>query len=119
MEINEWLDKNSETMSWLMAHIQSPMPDSFESRMSEIESDIKLKDTAERLLADAESFLTQETARAILEVRRKHPDLSSEERKAFVKLCVKDVKRIYDGLDVTCRGIKDRLISCLNANRRT
>ena len=118
MEINEWLEKNSALMGKLIEHIKSPMPDSFESRLNEVESDIKLKDEAERLLADCETFLTQETARAILEVRSKHPDLNSEERKAFVKLSVRDVQRIHDGIEVSCRGIKDRMIACLNANRR-
>lgn len=112
----EWLIAFNPRMAILYSYAKSNLPASPEERHGDIEKSIHHSDEAARLLADAESYLTQATAIAVMKWKR-DDSLNADERRAMVKDEVRKIKRLCDGLSVTERSIKDRIYSSLNANK--
>ena len=117
LTFEEWLVKYNPRMAALYAYAKSPLPNDIGERHVDIEKGIHMGDEAGRLLADADSYLTNRTAQAILTCRDLNPDLNADERRAMVKDAVRKEKRLVDGLEVTAQTIKDRIYAHLNANR--
>lgn len=116
LSLDEWLEKHNPLMAKLYAYAKSSLPATPEERHGDIEKAIHHADESARLLADAESYLTQATAQAVL--KWKDDDtLTGDERKAMVKDAVRSIKRLCDGLSITERSIKDRIYASLNANK--
>jgi hypothetical protein len=78
---------------------------------------IQNADDCGRLLADAESFLSQAKAKAVLAMIDDYGDLTARDREILVKNEVRGVQRLVDGIAVTERTIRSRLFSSMNANR--
>lgn len=115
--LEEWLECFSPRFAALYAYAKSPLPNDIGERHNDIEKAIHFGDEVGRLLADAESYLTQHTAQAVLLVKEQHGDLNADERKTIIKDTVRKIQRLVDGLAVTERSIKDRVYVGLNANR--
>jgi hypothetical protein len=78
---------------------------------------IQSADDCGRLLADAQSYLSQAKAQAMLAVLDEYEDLSAKEREFVIKDRVRKIQRLCDGLEVTERTLRSRLFSSMNANR--
>lgn len=114
---DDWLQSTEERRNDLAEYGKTPLPADIGERHADMDKAIQGADDAGRLLADAESFLSQHFAQSILSMRDRYPDLSAKEREAIVRSEVRDIQRIVDGLAVTARTIKSRIMSNLNANR--
>lgn len=117
LNLSDWLISTQEKRDELDAYGKSPLPLDAGERHVEIERAIQNADDSGRLLADAESFLSQAKAQAVLAMIDKYPDLSSKEREIMVKDAVRGVQRLVDGISVTNRTINHRIFVIQNANR--
>lgn len=117
MTFLEWLDSTDNLRACLMDYAKSPLPADASERHADMDRAIQNGDDAGRLVADAEGYLIQAIAQAVMEARRLHPDLNSKEREAIVKDSVRHVQRLVDGLAVTDRSIKSRQFAMMNAGR--
>lgn len=113
----EWLQSTQELRDALAAYCKSPLPCDLSERHAAMDVAIQNADDAERLLADAESFLTQAEGLEAQSVRAKWPDLTADERRKVAKMGVRDVQRLVDGSAVTARTIRSRIYAMQNANR--
>ncbi len=116
MTFDEWLSQTQERRDELDAFARSPLPLGADVH-GETNRLIECEDDANRLLADAESFLTQYTAQAVLGIRAKYPDSSADERKIHVKDEVRQIQRLVDGIHVTAKTISNRRYLQMNAAR--
>lgn len=117
LELTEWLEQTEMLRADLYVYGKSPLPLEHGQRHTDTDEAINKSDTVGRLVADADSFLTQYTAKAVLSVKREFPDTSADERKILVKDSVREIQHIRDGLKVTERTIRDRIYTSMNANR--
>ena len=117
LDLGEWLTQTQTRRDELAEYGASPLPLEAGERHMDLEKAIQNGDDAGRLLADIQSFLTQATAQAVLDVRSSFDQLGADERKLLVKNKVRDIQRIADGLAVTQSSIRSRIFSTLNANR--
>lgn len=115
--LDQWLEAFSPRFAALYAYAKSPLPNDPGERSVDIESAIHHGDEAGRLKADAESYLTQAMAQAVLTCKDLNPGLTANERKLLVKDGVRKIQRLVDGLTVTERSIKDRIYAAFNANK--
>lgn len=116
LSLEDWLSSTQSRRNELDDFARSPLPignDAYGETNKLIESE----DDANRLLADAESFLTQYTAKAVLGVRARYPDSSADERKIHIKDSVRTIQRLVDGIQVTARSIANRRFITMNVNR--
>lgn len=116
MTFDQWLEQTQARRDELDAFARSPLPvgnDAF----GEYNTLIAAEDDAQRLLADAQTFLTQATAKAVLTIKTKYPDNSADERKILVKDSVRDIQRLVDGIEVTARAMGSRRFLSMNINR--
>lgn len=116
MTLPEWLESTQARRDELDAFVRSPLPignDSF----GDFNKLIANEDDANRLLADANTFLTQAQAQAVLSIKAKYPDNSADERKILIKDAIRDIQRLVDGIEVTARGISNRRYLAMNQNR--
>jgi hypothetical protein len=110
LTLEEWLTSTAEKREALFAYAKSEPPiDQDEAIQNEAEAAI--------LRADAEWYLTQETARQTLLVAKEYDALSADERRVMVKAKVADIKRLVDSLAVVVQTIKSRVYSAMNQNR--
>lgn len=116
LSLVEWLEQTESKREELYDFSKSKLPVGVSSS-DDMDKTIQAVDDAGRLLADAECFLIQETAQAVLDVKGKYEHLSADERKYMVKDRIRNMKRIVDGIGITHATIKNRLFSILNANR--
>lgn len=115
--LESWLEKNQEKLQGLCDYGLSALPSDVSERHADIERSIHSADEAGRLLADAESFLSQAQAKAFLHAKTLHPKFSPGELKFIVKNAVADIQRLVDGIAVTKSTLDHRIYSSLNANR--
>ena len=115
--LSEWLEATQSRRTELLAYAKSPLPVDISERHADLDMAIRAEDDLGQLLSDAESFLAQYTAQAVLAMREKYSDLSAKERELMIKAEVKDIRRVVDGIDVTSRTVKSRIFAILNANR--
>ena len=116
MNFTEWLESTQARRDELDAYARSPLPIGNDAA-GEINTLIAAEDDASRLLADAQTFLTQATAQAVLAIKTKYPDNSADERKILVKDSVRDIQRLTDGIEVTARAMSNRRYLHMNAAR--
>ena len=107
-----------------MDFCRSETPNDFGLMGADIDFSIRKAEQAGQLLADAEYYLTQETAKAMISVRKDADSLPEDatsptgtERAAIVKDWVKDIQRLVSGLEVVCRTLNSRIRSACNARR--
>jgi hypothetical protein len=113
----QWLDSVQERIDALYAYAKTPLPAGPEERHLDMDMAIQSADDCGRLLADAESFLSQAKAKAVLAMIDDYGDLTARDREILVKNEVRGVQRLVDGIAVTERTIRSRLFSSMNANR--
>lgn len=116
-EFLDWLTQTQAKRDSLCEYGLSQVPQDGIERGQDMDRAISMCDNACRLLADAESFLTHAKAQAVLSIKEKYPDFTARERERLEADTVKDVQRIYDGLEITTRTIKSRIFSAMNKNR--
>lgn len=112
----QWLEQTQARRDELDAYARSPLPIGNDAH-GEMNVLIENEDDAHRLLADAQTFVTQAQAQAILMIKAKYPDNSADERRVLVKDAIRDVQRLADGIEVTARGISNRRYLAMNQNR--
>ena len=116
-ELDSWLESTAEKRAELLRYSLSPIPTDPGVRQVDIGKALTLGQDAGDLLADIEKHLTDETGRAVLDVRKKYDDLTAEERRAQVKASVSSLARLRDGLQVICTSIKDRRFTLMSVGR--
>lgn len=112
----DWLTQTQARRDELDAYARSPLPIGNDSH-GEINTLIAAEDDAQRLLADAQTYLTQATAVAVLFIKGRYPDNSADERRILVKDAVRDIQRLTDGIEVTARAMSNRRYLHMNAAR--
>ncbi len=117
LTLDQWLEQTQGRRDELDAFGKSPMPIDAVERGGETQKLLKNEDDAARLLADAESFLSEAEGIAIKTVRDKYPDYTADERRKQAKSEVRDIQRLVDGLGITLKTISNRRFSQMNANR--
>ena len=117
MTLDEWLESTEERRVELDEFGKSNMPIDAVERGGETNKLLKNEDDAARLLADAESFLSQAESIAIKTVRDKFPDYTADERRKQAKAEVRDLQRLVEGLKITLKTISNRRFLAMNANR--
>lgn len=117
LTFTEWLVSSQEKRDELLAYSISSIPTDIGLRQLDVSHAIVKGQDAGDLLADAEQYLSLETGKAVLEVRRENPELNADERKAVVKSKVSAYARLRDGIDVIYHTIKDRRFALMNLNR--
>lgn len=117
LTLAEWLGSTAEKRVELLAYAQSKIPTDPGARQIDVSTALELGQDAGDLLADLEQHLIDETAKAIMEVRRTAGELTADERKAIVKSRVSSVSRLRDGMQVIYSSIKDRRFVLMNLNR--
>lgn len=115
-DFESWLESTQQRRDELSEYARSPLPIGNDSN-GEINTLILAEDDAQRLLADAESYLLMAQAQAMFESRAKHPDLSAKERELWAKAEVGTLQRLVDGIAVTVRSISSRRYLHMNAAR--
>lgn len=113
----EWLASTQAKRDELAAYGVSGRPMDAVERHGDIQVAIRSSDETGRLLSDAESFLTQAQAQAVLAMRDRYPDFTAKEREKMEKDHVRDIQRIVHGLEVTAKTINSRVFSIMNSNR--
>ncbi len=116
-DLEEWLESTDEKRAELLAYARSPLPTDPGLRQLDVSKAIQLGQDAGDLLADMEKHLIDETARAVLSVRKTDGELTADERKATVKAKVSGVARLRDGLQVVYTSIKDRRFALMSVGR--
>lgn len=114
---DDWLDQTDALRTKLYNFGKSPLPIEPGHRHLDMDAAIQSADDAGRLLADLDSYLTQHTAQAVLEVKKQYEDNSADERKILVKDRVRGIQLIRDAMAITQRTIRDRLYTSMNTNR--
>ena len=117
LTLSEWLTSTQERRDELDAYGKSPLPADAGERHADIEKAIQSADDSGRLLADAESYLTQAEALAVFSVRKDHPEITAREREIVARAVVRDVQRLVEGVRTTNRTINQRIFVIQNANR--
>lgn len=116
MNFEEWLSQTQKRRDELDAYARSPIPIGNDSH-GEVNTLIKCEDDAQRLLADAQTYLTQATAQAVLRIKREYDENSADERRILVKDAVRDIQRLVDGITVTAKAMSNRRYLHMNTNR--
>lgn len=117
MDFGAWLASTQKQRDALDAYGASERPMDAVERSQDIQKAIQASDAVGRLLADAESFLTQSQAQAVLAMRDKYPDFTAKEREKMERDHVRGIQRLVHGLEVTAKTLSNRIFSILNANR--
>lgn len=116
LSFDDWITQTQARRDELADYARSPLPIGNDSR-GEIDTLIAAEDDAQRLLADAQTYLTQATAVAVLFIKGKYPENSADERRILVKDAVRDIQRLADGIEVTARAMSNRRYLHMNAAR--
>ena len=117
LALQEWLESTAELRAKLLAYAQSKIPTDPGARQVDVSTALELGQDAGDMLADVEQHLIDETAKAIMEVRRTNGEMTADERKSVVKSRVSNVARLRDGMQVVYTSIKDRRFALMNLNR--
>ncbi len=115
--LTEWLESTQEKRDELDAYGRSPLPCDAGERHAEMEKSIQAADDSGRLLADAETFLSQCLAQSVLYIRDKYPELTADERKIMIRDRAASVQRLVHGIAVTNKTLNTRLFVMQNQNR--
>jgi hypothetical protein len=115
--LEEWLEQTEAQRTKLYEYGRSALATEAGERHLDMDKAIQNADDAGRLRADAESFLSQALAKAVLKYSAKRDEFTAEERNKLVRNEVRDIQRLVDGLAVTERTIKNRIYAVMNANR--
>lgn len=112
----EWWDENGDEIVQAQEFSKdalSDAPGELAAQLSRAQSEYARMGA---LLADAESFLIQARAAAVLDVIKdpKYEDLAATERKHIVEDKAKDVKRLRDNLEVTVVALKQKCFAIMN-----
>lgn len=116
MTFDDFLTQTQARRNELDAYARSPLPIGNDSA-GELNALITAEDDAQRLLADAETFLVQSQAKAMFAARQNHQELNAKERELVIKAECANIQRIVDGIAVTARTISNRRYLMMNVNR--
>lgn len=105
---DQWLMRTQARRDYLMAYGKTGKPSTAEGRSLDSLTAIEKTDEAARILAEAESHLTFERSKAMLEVRKTHPDMNSRERELMEKSIVRDIQRVVDSCAITYKSCLSR-----------
>lgn len=115
----EWLTKTQTQRDALVAYSKSEMPTDAVLVGPDLDKALRAELAAGLELVDCEYFLTGETARAILD-HKKREDLdaySANERSAMIKNEVKEIVRLRDSLELLKSIFSARRIAQFGARR--
>lgn len=116
-DLVEWLQSTEELRAKLLTYSKSALPTEPGDRQIELSTALENGQDAGDLLADAETFVLQAEAAAVLAVRKSYPGMTASERKVMASLEAAEVTRLRDGIAVLYRTIKDRRFALMNLNR--
>lgn len=114
LTLDQWLESTTEKRSELLSYSKSPISTDPGSRQLDVSRALELGQDAGELLADADLYLSQEFAKAILDSSPMH---NAQTAKIVAKGKVAELKRLRDGLSVLYGTIKDRRFSLLSVGR--
>lgn len=114
LSLSEWLDSTAEARGKLLAYSRSPIPTDPGERQLDVSEALTLGQDAGDLLADADFFLSQAFAVAVLDARLEH-DASTA--RIVAKSKTAKLERLREGLSVMHQTIKDRKYALMNLNR--
>lgn len=115
--LEEWLVSTAEKRAELLAYSRSPIPTDPGERQLDVSEALQHGQDAGDLVADADKYLTDQTAKEILAVRSEMPHLTADERRLTVKARVSTVERLRDGLQVVYGSIKERRFVLMSVGR--
>jgi len=116
MTRDEWLKSTQDKRDEMDAFARSPLPIGNDSH-GETNKLIENEDAAQRILADAETYLEKYKSQAMFFVRNQHPDLTAKEREKVEVAEVADFKRVVTGIEITAKMISNRRFLSMNQNR--
>jgi len=114
LTFTHWLDSTAEVRAKLLAYSRSPIPTDPGERQLDVSRALALGQDAGDLLADAEVYLSQAFAAAMLDARQEH---DAQTARIVAKAKTAKIERLREGLNVMYQTIKDRRFSLLNLNR--
>ena len=117
LDLEDWLDHTSDRRAELLAYSKTPLASDAGERHKDMDAAVQNAADAGQMLADAEGYLIQATAQAVLVIRHDHENLDANERKALVKDRVWKIQRLVDGLSVVVKSINGRIFLAMNQNR--
>ncbi len=117
LSLEEWLISTVQVRAKIIKAGKEALPSDAGERHLDLDRAIQLSEECGNLLADAESYLIQHTAKETLTAKTEFPGLSADERKIMIKDKVKHIQRLCDGIAVAGRAIRDRIYVGMNANR--
>lgn len=115
-DFHSWLEKTQKQRDALFAYAREEMPTEAVLIGGDIERAMRAELAAGLQCVDADFFLTQETARAVLKYRG-DDSLSAKERDIIVKDSVKDTKRLRDSLELLREILVARRIAGFGARK--
>jgi hypothetical protein len=117
LSLEEWILSTQEKRAELLSYSRSSIPTDPGERQLDISKAIESGEDAGELEADAEAYLIQAEAQAVLQARKEYEDLTASEREKIIKNICRDVRRLRDGMAVVRRAIQNRLFAIQNLNR--
>lgn len=114
MTISEWLESTSELRGNLLAYSHSHISSDPGARQNDVSKALEMGQSAGELLSDCDVYLSQATAKAILEARLTYDAQTS---RVLAKGAVADIQRLRDGISVIYQTIKDRRFTLMSVGR--
>jgi hypothetical protein len=105
-EFCQWLVRTEAQRDALITYGQSGT--SPEGKSLDSITAIKMADEADRLLCEAEKYLTHEKEIAMWETKKNHPDLNSRERELIERSAVREVQMVVDACRITHKSCVSR-----------
>lgn len=107
-QFKEWIRSTQSQRDALIVYSQTGKPPTEEGRAIDSLTAIKMTDEADRLLCEAEKFLSHERELAMWEAKKKHHELTSRERELIERSEVREAQMIVDSCKVTHRSCVNR-----------
>ena len=114
ISFTDWLDSTAETRAKLLAYSRSPIPTDPGARQLDVSEALALGQDAGDLLADAEVYLSQAFASAVLEAKLMH---DAQTARIIAKSKTAKIERLREGLGVMYKTIDHRRFALMNLNR--
>lgn len=113
-DFDDWLSSTTELRGSILAYSKSPIPQDPGARHLDISKALGMGQDAGDLLADADQYLSQAIARAVLEARK---DNDASTARVVARGATAGLQRVRDGIAVCCQTIKDRRFTLMSIGR--
>lgn len=113
-DLDDWLTSTQELRGALLAYSKSTISTDPGERQLDVSKALEMGQDAGDLLADADQYLAQAFAKAVLEAREDHDAATA---RIVAKGAVASVQRLRDGVAVCYQTIKDRRFTLMSVGR--